>query len=118
MVPIAGRLPEALCQNYVVLETRWSKCSEETPGVHRAAYMYVLGLGVGKAESQPVYDQLSAYWQKQGYKPEKSGGDPAPEVFLPKDSDWSIGAGVDNNNQVFITVSANCVHVSFDPKTG
>lgn len=100
-----------------VLEREWSKCSEETPGVHRATYLYVLRLAVDKSASQPVFDQLAAYWQKQGYEPEKSG-DATPSFFLPDDSDWHIGAGIDNDGQAFLTVDAECVHVSSDPKVG
>src|SRR5205823_2066859 len=50
-----------------VVRSEWTPCSQETPGVHRAEYQYVLKLAVDKSASQPVFDQELAYWTKQGY---------------------------------------------------
>ena len=110
VVPVPGQSVE---------QTEWTKCSEETPGVHRFSYEYVLKLSVEKSGSQPVMDQEVAYWTKQGYTVQPTRSDnPTRQAYLPKDSDWSIGMGIDNDGLMFLTVSANCVHVSSDPKTG
>ena len=105
---------------HAVLDSEWSQCSEETPGVHRASYMYSLKFNVDESASRPVFDQELAYWTKQGYDVKPARPDnPTREAYLPdKSEDWSVGVGIDNDGQMFLTVEANCVHVSGDPNFG
>lgn len=105
--------------NHAIAGAKWLKCSEETPGVHRFKYTYTVTLDVEKSASQSVFDREQAYWAKQGYVVQPQGPDtPARGVYLPKDSDWSIVVGVASDTQMSLTVDAECVHVSSDPKTG
>ncbi|MGW1290561.1 hypothetical protein ACWD4N_45050, partial [Streptomyces sp. NPDC002586] len=74
--------------------SRWSKCSTETPGVHRFSYAYVLKVDVPKDASQPVMDAAKAHFAKVGYTLDI----PEPKMArvggtLPK-SNWWVGVGV------------------------
>ncbi|MEY9925584.1 hypothetical protein ABH926_000204 [Catenulispora sp. GP43] len=105
--------------NQAVERTEWSPCSEDTPGVHRFSYERVIHLSVDKAASQPVFDQELAYWGKQGYvlDPQEPNNPTRSARPYKNDADWSVGVGFDNDGQMFLSVDANCVHVSSDPKT-
>ena len=106
-------------QSQAPFSSKWSGCSEETPGVHRFSFERSINVvGVTKANAQPVIDQVLAYWQKTGYTLRAPEPDSTTrEVDLPKDPGWTITVGVDGD-QMFVTVSSGCVHVSSDPKTG
>ncbi|MGW1282759.1 hypothetical protein ACWD4N_03345 [Streptomyces sp. NPDC002586] len=96
--------------------SRWSKCSTETPGVHRFAYAYVLKVDVPKATSQPVMDAAKTHFTKAGYtldipdpKMARVGG------TLPK-SNWWVGVGVQDDSSMFISIDSDCIPTSSDPK--
>lgn len=102
-----------------VKTAEWEKCSEETPGVHRADYTYVLLIDVDKSASQQVFDQVTTYWKKQGYVTEPQGpGNATRVVHLKDNADWTIGIGIDTGGQMFLNVDSGCAHVSSDPKAG
>ncbi|MER6384200.1 hypothetical protein [Streptomyces sp. NPDC001250] len=96
--------------------SRWSKCSTETPGVHRFSYAYVLKVNVRKDASQPVMDAAKAYFAKAGYRLDI----PDPRMArvggaLPK-SHWWVGVGVQDKSFMFISIDSGCVFTSSDPK--
>jgi hypothetical protein len=110
-----GVLTPAVTQT--VRDSRWSPCSEETPGVHRAEYQRVVDFDVAKADAQRAIDQIKAEWGKKGYtlKPQAPGD---PRVSALGKGDWALLVGVETDgSQMFVTVDSGCVNVSSEPKT-
>jgi hypothetical protein len=110
-----GALTPAVTQT--VRTSKWSPCSEETPGVHRFEYQRVVDFDVASADAQRAIDQIKAEWGKKGYtaKPQAPGD---PRVSALGKGDWTLLVGVETDgSQMFITVDSGCVNVSSDPKT-
>lgn len=110
-----GALTPAAAQT--VRDSKWSPCSEETPGVHRSEYQRVVDFDVAKEQAQRAIDQIKAEWGKKGYtaKPQAPGD---PRVSALGKGDWTLLVGVEaDGSQMFITVDSGCVNVSSDPKT-
>jgi hypothetical protein len=98
-----------------VKESRWKKCSTETPGVNRFIYDYTLKVDVPKDRSQPVMDATKAHFTKSGYTPDlPDPGTARVGAKLPK-TNWWVGVGVQDDASMFISVDSGCVSTSSDP---
>jgi hypothetical protein len=111
-----GALTPAVTQT--VRDSKWSPCSQETPGVHRSEYQKVVDFDVSKANSQQAISQITAEWGKKGYTVKPQLPDD-PRVSATGKDDWTLLVGLETDgSQMFVTVDSGCVHVSSDPKTG
>ncbi|MEY9925583.1 hypothetical protein ABH926_000203 [Catenulispora sp. GP43] len=110
-----GALTPAVTQT--VRDSKWSPCSEETPGVHRSEYQRVVDFDVAQADAQRAIGQITAEWGKKGYttKPQAPGD---PRASALGKGDWTLLVGVETDgSQMFLTVDSGCVNVSSDPKS-
>jgi len=99
------------------IESKWRACAEDTTGARHAKYEYLTHLSVFKPDEQPVLRQVAAYWQKNGYsRQDQLPGVSIVTASVPSHAGWSIAVGVDDDNQMFLSVETGCLPVSSDLK--